>query len=240
MNAPFPEVVSASGRVWRVGFAPDMWAWPRWEYATDSGLFDGRWDDQAGQFRTLYVAGSMLGCFLELLARFRPSRAVREALEGIEDDDGTAAQFPVVPAGSVGHRWLENRLFGAAEITGEYLYVTHSRTLAALRVAFPLGRFGIATADADAALLKDARDRVLTRSIARWAYDLQPDGGGPVDGIRFGSRWGDEIPMWAVFERSRDGRRSHLLTPEGEPIRVSDSQPELAEAFRMHGLVWAD
>lgn len=36
------------GRVWRIGFEPDMWAWTPWRYATDSGLFNGRWDDQLG------------------------------------------------------------------------------------------------------------------------------------------------------------------------------------------------
>ncbi|HUG50802.1 MAG TPA: RES domain-containing protein, partial [Terrimesophilobacter sp.] len=78
MTSPGLEIESSDdlGDVWHVGFAPNSWAWAPWQYADDEGLFGGRWDDQLGQFRTIYTADSLLGCFLELLARFRPSRKV--------------------------------------------------------------------------------------------------------------------------------------------------------------------
>ena len=80
-SAPDLELTGDPGRVWRVGFAPDMWAWPPWEYATDAGLFNGRWDNQVGQFRTLYTSSTLLGCFLELLARLRADSVVVDELE---------------------------------------------------------------------------------------------------------------------------------------------------------------
>lgn len=49
----------ASGRVWRVGFRPELWAWSGWEWATD-GRFPGRWDDLHGNFRTIYAGSSLL------------------------------------------------------------------------------------------------------------------------------------------------------------------------------------
>jgi hypothetical protein len=89
------------------------------------------------------------------------------------------------------------------------------------------------------ALLKDARDRVLTRSIARWLYDLH-DEGTVVDGVRFHSRHGDEIRVWAVFERAGDQVRSPLIQPSSEPVKVHPDLPELLEAFARFGLHWSE
>jgi hypothetical protein len=218
-----------------------MWVWTHWVYATDSGLFDGRWDDQNGDFRTLYTADSLLGCLLELLARFRPSASLDAALDEIVDDDGTLALYPDAPSGCLGHSWLEDRLCGSAVQSGRYCFITHSRSLSCLRARFPFARHDIAAVDVDAALIKDARNRKLTRSIARWVYDL-PAGpeGGRIDGIEFRSRHGDEIRMWAVFERPDDQAHSGHLSPMGTPESVPDDLPELLEAFDRHGLRWND
>lgn len=241
MSAPELEVTDIPGRVWRIGFAPDMWQWTPWAYATDSALFDGRWDDQDGQFRTLYTSSSLLGCFLELLARFRSSAVLDAAFDEIDDDDGTVALYPDAPSGSIGHQWLEHRLYGNADQDGRYCFITHSRSLAALQADYPFAGHGLAPIDVDSALLKEARDRTLTRSIARWLYDLQaPEGGELVSGIEFRSRFGDEIAMWAVFERSRDDLHSRHLRPDTEPAAIPDELPELVEAFDRHGLAWAD
>ena len=235
------EVTASPGLVWRVGFEPDMWAWTPWQYATDSGLFDGRWDDQLGEFRTLYTSDRLLGCLLELLAKFRPSTKVSVALDQVIDDDGTGQQYPDGPDGGLGHGWLEHRLYGQAEQDGKYCFITHSSSLAALLDRYPFGRHGLTPADIDAALLKDGRNRTLTRSIARWIYDLR-DGKGTelVDGIEFRSRYGDELKVWAVFERSRDGASSLHLHPRMHALSIPDDLPELIEAFRIHELAWAD
>jgi len=62
------------GRVWRVGYRPDPWAWTPWQYAGETGCFPGRWDDPRGWFRTIYAGRELLACLLEVLARFRPTR----------------------------------------------------------------------------------------------------------------------------------------------------------------------
>lgn len=239
MTRPGLEVVSDPGTVWHIGFAPDLWAWAPWHRATDSGLFDGRWDDQLGQFRTIYTASSLLGCFLELLARFRPSQMVLEGLAEIDDDDGSVARFSDAPVGAVGTSWLEGREYGSATQTGRYCFITHSRSIAALLERYPFHRHGLTARDVDTALLKDARDRVLTRSIARWLYDLRDDEAHElVDGIEFLSRHGDDVHVWAVFERAGDATSSRHLTPSSDLTPVTAETPELALAFDRFGLHW--
>ncbi len=228
------------GRVWRVGFEPDIWAWTPWRYATDDGLFNGRWDDQLGQFRTLYTSDTLLGCFLEMLAKLQPSTALEAELDDFEDD-GSIAHHPEGGSGEVGHSWLNGRMYGDAEQTGRYCFITHSDSLAALKAHYRFDRHDIALVDVDSALLKDARDRVLTRSIAHWVYDLRgEDRTELVDGIEFRSRHGDEIRMWAVFERSDDEQRSSHIDPHSDPHRVTPETDELIEAFRRLGLRWID
>lgn len=220
---------------------PDPWAWAPWQYATDSGLFDGRWDDQLGQFRTLYTADSLLGCFLELLARFRPSAVVIEGLDEVEDDDGTVRAFGEAAPGAVGFSWLDGRHYGAGVQTGRYCFITNSRTIASRQREYPFGRHGIALVDVDAPLLKDARDRVLTRSIARWLYDLRHDDRRElVDGVDVPVAARGRHPVWAVFERADDTQHSTHITPTGKPARVTDDTPALFEALARHGLHWAE
>ncbi|MFD4421254.1 RES domain-containing protein [Agromyces sp. NPDC058484] len=233
------EISSELGVVWRVGYEPDLWRWPDWQYATDSGLFNGRWDDQVGEFRTLYTCQSLLGCFLELLAHFRPSAAVLTGLAEIENDDGSVEEHDEAADGAVGYSWLDGRAYGSAQQAGRYCFITHSRTVAALQQHYPFQRHGIALADVDTALLKDVRDRVLTRSIARWLYDLRDqDRSELVDGVEFRSRHGDDICVWAVFERAGDEPRSRLIEPVEPAQRLTDETPELLEAFSRFGLHW--
>ncbi|WP_417219602.1 hypothetical protein [Arthrobacter sp.] len=56
MSTPEPETSPGlaiedpeeTQHVWRVGHAPDPWAWTPWGHADDEGRFGGRWDDQQG------------------------------------------------------------------------------------------------------------------------------------------------------------------------------------------------
>jgi len=241
MSAIVPHLTSDPGRVWRIGFELDMWAWTPWRYATDDGLFNGRWDDQLGQFRTLYTSDNLRGCFLELCAKLQPSKPLQTVLDEIEDDDGSIALHPEGASGEVGYSWLNGRVYGDAEQSGRYWFITHSDSLAALKAEYPFGRHGIALVDVDSALLKNADDRNLTRSIANWVYDRRnEDRDELVDGIEFRSRHGDEIRMWAVFERSDDEQGSSHITPLSEPQRVTPETDELLEAFERLGLHWVE
>jgi hypothetical protein len=168
MSAADLEITTDPGTVWRVGFVPDPWAWTPWIYATDGGLFNGRWDDQYRQFRTLYTGASLLGCFLEPLAKLRPEATNYAEVDQIDDPDNLAADDPEAPPGVIGYDWLDGRVFGRAAQTGRYCFITHSRTIAALDRAGLFSAHGVAFRDIDATLLKQSGDRALTRSVARW------------------------------------------------------------------------
>jgi len=92
--------------------------------------------------------------------------------------------------------------------------------------------------DFDASALKLAQPRALTQHVASHIYRL-PTG---IDddffaGVRFASRHGDELAMWAIFERPGDEPISSRLAVLTEsPISVTD--PELVAALELHGLRW--
>lgn len=165
MNPPDLEIRSGTETVWRVGFEPDPWSWAPWSYATDSGLFDGRWDDQRGNFRTLYTSESLLACFLEVLAKLRLDRVLEAELDAIDDPDGEFDLFPDA-SGTIGYDWCAGRRWGRGRQTGRYCFVTHSRSVAAVAAARVLDRLGIPPREVDTALLKSSDRRVVTRTVA--------------------------------------------------------------------------
>lgn len=246
MSAPTLPVSGDPGEVWRVGYPPNPWEWTRWEFAFDAGRFNGRWDDQNAEFRTLYTCESLLGCFLELLASLRPLDIVFDELDAIDDDDVAVSRFPDPERGAVGMEWLSGRLYGRGQQTGTYAEVTHSMAISYLVDAGLFDRLGIPAREVDAALLKDATKRDVTRSVARYLYDLMvvPVSRGTVsashplvDGIAFRSRMGDELRMWAVFERGTDTVSDHI-SPDGHFQAVTEDNEELTRAFTVLGLHW--
>ena len=89
-----------------------------------------------------------------------------------------------------------------------------------------------ASADFDAAALKDARPRELTQAIAAWIYENTD-----FDGVTFTSRHGDDLQLWAIFERPGDG----LVSPKLQHRRSEDLHHDsdaIRHAFRMLGLNW--
>jgi len=237
MSAPHLELTGDPGTVWHVGFRPNPWAWADRAYATDDGRFKGRWDDEEGKFRTIYTGDSLYACLVEVLAPLRPKRSVDDAVMAIEDDDGHGTYYPDHAAGTINYSWLDERAAGRAEQDGRYCYVTHSSSIAVLRRIFDPATFGIDAADFDASLLKDSAPRALTRSIARWLFDLAD--GDTVDGVEFRSRHGDDLRMWAIFERDTDGETSSHLSDRGS-VSLSPETIDLARALELHGIRWLD
>jgi hypothetical protein len=223
------------GPVYRVGHEPDPWAWTPWEY----GPFTGRWDDPEDLYRVVYAASSPLGCFLEVLAPFRPDPELAAELAAIEGD-GEDDAFPTMPTGRVDRAWLDRRRLGTATLAGNYVDVGHSRTIAELRPRF-LGRaLDAGLPDFDAATIRVAAPRSLTQDISRFLYGSTLPTGEAPSGIDFGSRHGDDQQLWAVFERDADigSSRSNLLVDATSAIIVADD-PDLREAMALHYLDWA-
>jgi hypothetical protein len=227
------------GTVWRVGYAPDPWAWSDWAYATDNKLFNGRWDDEQGKFRTIYTAETLLGCFLEVLAQLRPDTNLTLELELIVDDDNAEELYPTTPTGVVGFEWLEDRMWANGTQTGTYCYVTHSDSVATIAKTGVFAQFGIPAADIGTDVLKDPHTRPLTRTIARLIYDVLDDRTPAFEGLEFRSRHGDELRMWAIFERGADGDApAHVKPRSAGPVDPDNA--DLLAAFDRLGLSWPD
>ena len=187
-----------TGRVWRVGFRPEPWAWSGWEWATD-GRFPGRWDDLHGNFRTIYAGSSLPACLLEVLAHFcKDARLIME-LDEIVDDDEEKVLHPTIAPGQVPREWLEVRAAASDALSGRYCAVTASGSVALLYPHFIGLALAAGLGDFDTAALKDARPRHLTQAVAAWLFEMTD-----FDGVIFVSRHGDDLQLWAIFERPND------------------------------------
>lgn len=214
--------------VWRVGRAPDPWAWIPREYAGEN-----RWDDIFNVFRTIYAGDSRYACFVEVLAWARPEVGM---LDGIIEEESDASARPSPPAGLIPSSWIGARMVGRASLTGRYADVRAARTISALRNRFAPLALVLGYADFDAAALKSGHPRELTQRVASHLYAaVSDDGAMTFDGIHFASRFGDELTMWAIFERPGDDPISmHLQDTSTALVSLDDS--ELARALALHGL----
>jgi hypothetical protein len=230
------EVAVVGAQAWRIGFAPEPFKWTPWEYA-EIGGFDGRWDDPDGVYRTLYLGDRLLGVLLEVLARFRPDIALAAELAAIDDEDAEAERYPTLPAGHVPRSWMQPRLVGAAQVRGEFVDVRRASTVGTLRRRFAALAADLQLPDLDAAALKATAPRQLTQVISSWFYRaLRP----PVSGVEFGSRHGDDLTMWAVFEQPGEAESGSNCLRDATAAALAEDMPDVIEAMRIHGLVWAD
>jgi hypothetical protein len=223
--------INASQTVWRVGFSPDTWAWSGWQYATD-GRFPGRWDDVDGNFRTIYAGSSLLACLLEVLATFRKDAHLAAEFEDIAEDDLDRDSHPTIAPGLVPWHWLDSRRIATGTLTGTFCAVTASGTMSSLYSHFIGLALSLGLLDFDAAALKDSRPRRLTQSVATWLYENTD-----IDGVSFNSRHGDDLTLWAIFERPQDGSVTACIT-EAEHHSFTGAEPELMHASRLLDLHW--
>lgn len=225
-------------QVWRVGYAPQPWAWTPWQYA-EQGRFDGRWDDPNGVWRTVYAGASPLVCYLEVLAPFRVDVTLKGELAEIDEDPGDADEYPTSTGGVIPASWARARQIGGASLAGWYALPGDKESLAALRSRFLPLAIRLHLPDVDAGTIRLAEPRAFTQHIAQWMF-LQV---GPDDralaGVRFESRHGDDLAVWAVFERPAEADVSALLSDtDANSIDLGDDQ--LGEAMRIHRLRWSE
>ena len=216
------EPVLPEGPVYRMARGPDPWAWVDWVYAGPDGSFGGRFDDSEGEYRVLYAAATRLGAFMETLAGFRTHPAVRQSLP-----DGDAAAPDSVP-----REWLEQRRIGEARLPElPFADVGHSRSLAFLRERLMDAIVEHELDDLDAAAIRLSAPRRFTQLVGRLAFDCTDAYGEPqFVGLRYGSRLGDELHDWALFERPG----SALAASQPEPVDEHD--PDLRLALERLGL----
>ncbi len=76
--------------------------------------------------------------------------------------------------------------------------------------------------------------------IASWLHGVTDVDDVPLDGIEFASRHGDDLTLWAIFERSRDGDVSAILAPRFDNAGLGTGDADLNRAMELLGLRWAD
>ena len=204
------ETVAPAGPVFRLGRAPDPWAWPDWSQASRDGTFGNRWDDPEGAYRVLYASSTRFGALLETLARFRPDLAVIAGLSEIEGRDEPIA------AGTVPREWFDNRLMGVAELTGTYADIGAAASLSLVRSRLAGRAIHHGLTDIDAAAIRLTAPRGFTQDVSRLSYECRTAGAEPLGGIRYHSRLDDGTSNWAVFEAASDSP---------EPLHVLDAEP---------------
>lgn len=175
---------------------------------------------------------------MEVLAHFRPDPGLVAEMAAIDVDQSSHLHHQTLPAGEIDLTWVDLRVVSSARMDGAFCDVTAAATIAALRPFFLQEAHHLGLPDFDAAALKLATPRQLTQKVASFVYKIvSPTEGRPFAGIRFASRHGDEIPMWALFERDGDVPVSERLTILTEEAPFP-GDPELRAAMQLHGLKW--
>ncbi len=177
----------------------------------------------------MYASSDRFGAFVEVLARFRPDPLVSAGLESIDGEWEGALQPGELPA-----EWLDRRVIGAASLSGAFVDVGHSDSLACLRVALARQIVHHGLADFDASTIRLTAPRPMTQAISRYVYDQTSEAGlREFAGITYRSRLGDQIRNWALFEPVALHAATELLGQQRtEPIDRSD--PDFTRALELH------
>jgi RES domain len=202
--------------VYRLGRRPDAWQPPEWFLAHSDGTFGNRFDDPDGYYRVLYASSQRLACFIETLARFRPDLSLLAELYAIEGEDD------FVPLGTLPRSWLDTRTMGSARIDGVFADIYGVAWVSQLRRTLAGEALRLGMKDIDLSSLEMAEPRRLTQLASREAY-LQS-----FAGVFYRSRYGQTLENWAIFEPFP------LEHPTSKEFSTDD--PDLQEAFRLHGI----
>jgi hypothetical protein len=213
-------------RVYRLGREPDPWEWPDWSYAIPDGTFGNRFDDPEGQYRVLHASAERETTFRECLARFRPDPAIVAAEIAENDDDENSPR--TLPAGRIALTWLQNRRIGTGRLIGEFCDNGHSASIAHLRhaLAAQLPDFGLD--DLDAGDIRLRAPRGFTQQISRYIFEQTDHGQPAYAGIRYGSRLGDELTNWAIFEPN--------VPVDCVQEEIEPDDPDLVQVLEDYGL----
>jgi hypothetical protein len=208
--------------LYRIGRRGSPLSFVPWEISR-TGRFDSRFDDPRGEFRVLYAAETLLACFVETLANFRPSIELLATLQRTPDGDNAGVE-PV--AGFVGD-WRHNRSIGILRLLPDQRWadLRSLETRETLRVELASTLLSLGWTDLD---LSDAlgRSRPLTQAIARWLYERG------WHGIAYASRFNCSFHCWAIFEGARFEEVDDPTAGDG----VAADHPGFVECGRLLGL----
>lgn len=189
---PSPHLVSPPPRLYRVARSDNPLRFSQIDPADVPLPGAGNRFDVPGD-GVLYCATQPAGCYAETLARFRPSAAVRAA---VQDED---PHFMV--CGGVPADWRARRLKVTAETVDAlpFLDVEDERTHDFLTTELAREMAALSVPLIDVSIIRGPK-RLITRAVSAWAYSAPDDEGNFIySGIRYMSRLGDH-ECWAIFE----------------------------------------
>jgi hypothetical protein len=210
------------GPLFRVGRMHDAWAPPDWAYAKEDGTFGNRFDDPEAHYRVLYASSRRLGCFIETLARFRVDLSFVAELQEMEDDE----EDDFSAFGTIARSWTDRRCIGTAEAFGDYADIYSLEWVSHLRHVLASTALQLGMTDVDLSSLQRAEPRILTQKASREVFELR------LDGIFYHSRYGQTIENWAIFEP--------FAIHDQKSDSIDEEDPELQEAMKILGLIFAD
>lgn len=229
-NVPFPE----AGAV-RVAANPR--ALPSLRRAGPPG--PNRFDDPEGVFVVRYLADTLRGCLIELLARFRYDPEAEQRIASVEgvveqDDDGSH------PGPNALGDWLTIQQVARCHLLdpdARLISVNDAALLARLdrhpSVRAALDASSLATPERPAELdgatirLPGAIGRNITQAVSRAIYEQDPR----PSGLVYRSRLDDDERCWGIYgETAVRFESARLLSPEtdGEAVRSAARLYELA------------
>lgn len=189
--SPLPHLVDAPTVMWRVARAHQGTRFSEIDPA-DALLprAGNRFDVPGGG--VLYTATDLVGCYREVLARLRPAPGMVD----LDEVDGGH-----MGASNVAASWREARRTFMLSLIDPlpFVDVEHQATWNAVEADIPLlpGMDHL-----DVGQVRGS-NRLLTRSIALWAYSRTDELGDPLySGLRYVSRTGD-FECWAVFDGTK-------------------------------------
>lgn len=126
-----------------------------------------------------------------------------------------------------------------AVISGTFADIGHHQSLAHFQAEMrdELGPLltGAGAGELDAAAVKLSAPRKLTQQISRHVYERStPEGQAEFAGIAYGSRLGDDLTNWAIFEPAPPIVEAPFTVLDREPIGPDD--PDLLRAAEPLGL----
>lgn len=199
-----------------------------------------RWGTpQTERYRVFYCATERFASFVESFDYAKRKPGIPSLAERISafvldaDDDPFEETRPIIP-----NKWFETKRLACATPTKPLTFVdlASDETLAALNSCKALKKTareqGYPTITEDA--IRSGKRR-LTQEIAYTLYGVADDGGEPVAGIRYISRFPERWECWALF----DTRVRNYLLPTF-PGRIEMWDLIAKQAARYHNALFED
>lgn len=181
-----------------------------------------RFDDPEKEYGIRYLANSLQGCLIELLARFRLNPDAEERLEAVEGVDLDEEKPELTREQGLADWLAKPQRIGSCHLTEptHLVDVNDGALLASLnlrpRIRLALSEAGETELDESTIRKRGEAGRRITQAVSRVLYEMEPRPGG----LAYKSRLADEEQCWALYGET--------------PVRFEPNMPELSVRNPVH------